>query len=156
MSLLSDQEKISLSSHFLWNTFQSKWLWKIEWMYWNYLWIVGKLSYNVLVFIFSVQPVVKTSAASYVPTTNTGMVSMNNPACHHAIVLAVHETGSSPKKLRAVLAPKLMKPRLYSKWKVEPLRFMNRLKCEEPIYFCVPMSGTTESCHLFLEDYTLW
>ena len=84
------------------------------------------------------------------------MVSMNNPACHLAIVLAVHETGSSPKTLRAVLAPKVVKPRLHSKWKVEPLRFMKRLKCEESIYFCVPMKDTTESYHLSLEDYTLW
>ena len=98
----------------------------------------------------------KTSAVSYVPPTNTGMVSMNNPACHHGIVLAVHETGSSPKTLHTVLAPKLVKHHLYSKWKVEPLRFMNRLKCEEPIYFCVPMSDSKESDHLSLKDYTLW
>jgi hypothetical protein len=106
--------------------------------------------------LFSVQPIVKTSAVSHVPPTNSGMVNMNNPACHHAIVLAVHEAGGNPKTLRAILAPKLVKRRLSCKWKVEALRFMNRLKCEEPVYFCVPMSDTTESEHLLLQDYTLW
>ena len=114
-----------------------------------------KFSFSVKHFS-DVQPVVKTSAVSYVPPTNTSMVTTKNPACHHAIVLAVHDTGSSPKTLRAILAPKLVKHHLQSKWKVEPLRFMNRLKCEEPIYFCVPISDTKESLHLSLEDYTLW
>jgi hypothetical protein len=99
---------------------------------------------------------VTTTAVSYVPPNNTGMVNIDNPACHLAIVLAVHETGSSPKTLRAVLAPKHVKSRLYNKWKVEAIRFMSRLKCEEPVFFCVPVPDVRESDHLSLQDYTLW
>ena len=83
------------------------------------------------------------------------MVDLNNPACHHAIVLAVHETDNSPNSLHAVLAPKHAERRLYNKWRVKGLRFTSRLKYKEPIYFCVPMSGTTEGDHLPLKDYTL-
>ena len=98
---------------------------------------------------------VRTGSVSYVPQTNANMVNMNNPACHRAIVWAVHETGSSPNSLHAVLAPKHAEHRLNNKWRVEGSRFMSRLKYEEPIYFCVPMSDTTESDHLPLKDYTL-
>ena len=62
------------------------------------------------------------------------MVNMNNAACHRAIVLAVHETGGSPNSLHAVLAPKHAERRLYNKWRrAKGLRFMSRLKDEEPI-----------------------
>jgi hypothetical protein len=98
---------------------------------------------------------VKTSTAvSFVPPMSASMVNMNNPACHHAIVLAVHKCDGSPKALHAVLAPKHAENRLSTKWNVKGWRrLMSRLKCDEPVYFCVPMS---KSAHLFLEDYTLW
>ncbi len=106
-------------------------------------------------YTFSVQPIVKTSSVSFVPQTSSDMVDMNNPACHHAIVLVVHETDNSPNSLHAVLAPKHAERRLYNKWRVKGLRFMRRLKYEELIHFCVPMSDTTEGDHLPLKDYTL-
>ena len=97
----------------------------------------------------------KTSSVSYVPRTNSGMVDMNNPGIHRGIVLAVHDIHSSPSTLHAVLAPKLEENRLHDKWETKGCRFMSRLKYDEPIYFCVPMSDTAESEHLSLKDYTL-
>ena len=98
----------------------------------------------------------KTSTTvSFVPSMSASMVNMNNPVCHRAIVLAVHKSGGSPKTLHAVLAPKHAEKRLLTKWNVIGLRFSRRLKCDEPVYFCVPMSDITESEHLLLKDYTL-
>jgi hypothetical protein len=99
---------------------------------------------------------VKTSTAvSFVPQMSASMMNVNNPACHRAIVLAVYKCGGSPNTLYAVLAPKHAESRLSTKWNVIGLRFTSRLKCEEPVYFCVPMSDITESEHLLLKDYTL-
>ena len=100
----------------------------------------------------------KTSTAvSFVPPMNASMVNMNNPGCRRAIVLAVHKSGSTPKTLHAVLAPKQAERHLLAKWEVKGCPFSGgALKCEEPVYFCVPMSDTTESDHLLLKDYTLW
>ncbi len=97
----------------------------------------------------------KTSAVtSYFPPTNAGMVSMNNPAYHRAIVLAVHDISSSPKKLYVVLAPKKALNDVNAKWNVvnEIHNFMAPIRSNEPIYFCVPLS---DGDHLPLEDHTL-
>jgi hypothetical protein len=91
---------------------------------------------------------------SFVPPTNAGVVDMNNPACHYAIVFAVHEIGSSTKTLHAVLAPKEALNDVKAKWNVvkEIRKFEDPLKRKEPIFFCVPQS---DSHHLPLEDHTL-
>ncbi len=96
----------------------------------------------------------KTSAVSYLPSTNPGMVNMNNPACHYAIVLAVHDTSTSPKTLYSVLAPKEALSDVKAKWNVvtEIRKFQDPLQSNEPIYFCVPLS---DGNHLPLEDRTL-
>jgi hypothetical protein len=105
-----------------------------------------------LVYIYSVQAVVKTrtgvtivpptrTVVTIFPPTETGIVDMKNPACHHAIALAVHDTSSSPKTVRTVLAPKHMESYLYKKWGARGVRFTSRLKYEELIYVSVdPMS----------------
>ena len=96
----------------------------------------------------------KTSPVSSVPPTNSHRMEVNNPACHCAIVLAVHDTGSSPKKLQAVLAPKDALEDVKRKWKVEKeiRKFDDPVNSGELIYICVPLSDTH---HLLLEDHTL-
>ena len=94
------------------------------------------------------------SAVSYSTPTNPGMVNTNNPACHPAIVLAVHDISSSPRKLYVVLAPKKALNDVNAKWNVvnEVHKFQDPLQSNEPIYFCVPLS---DGNHLPLEDHTL-
>lgn len=100
----------------------------------------------------------KTSSRdSYVPLARGGMVDMKNPACHSAIVLAVHETSNCPKTLRAVLAPKEALKEVQARWKVvEEIRnFEKSLKFEETVYFCVPLSDSDDDVHLSLKDHAL-
>ena len=69
---------------------------------------------------------------------------------HSAIVLAVHNIGSHPKTLHAVLAPKQAKV----DFEIDGIiNFMNPLQPHEKISICVPM---TENDHLPLQDNTLW
>ena len=100
----------------------------------------------------------KTSSRdSYVPPAKSGMVNMKNPACHSAIVLAIHETSSFPKKLRAILAPKSALQEVQARWKVgnKVRKFEKFLKCEETVYFCVPLSDSNDDVHLSLKDHAL-
>ena len=100
----------------------------------------------------------KTSSRdSYVPPAKSGMVDMKNPACHSAIVLAIHETSSCPKTLRAVLAPKEALKEVQARWKVkkEIRNFEKSLKFEETVYFCVPLSESNDDVHLSLKDHAL-
>ena len=110
---------------------------------------------------FSVQPGVNTSAVvSFVPPTNGGLVEMNNPAIHRAIVLTVHDTVTSPKTLHAVLAPKASLTAVERNWSVEQekkIRIFNKpLRSEEEIYFCVPLSEVNVDDHLPVEDHIFW
>ena len=97
------------------------------------------------------------SRESYVPLAKGGMVDMKNPACHYAIVLAVYETSSCPKKLRAVLAPKEALKEVQARWKVgnKVRKFEKSLKREETVYFCVPLSDSNDDVHLSLKDHAL-
>ena len=97
------------------------------------------------------------SRESYVPLAKDGMVDMKNPACHSAIVLAIHETSSCPKKLRAVLAPKEALEEVQATWKVgnKVRKFEKSLKSEETVYFCVPLSDSNDDVHLSLKDHAL-
>ncbi len=110
---------------------------------------------------FSVQPAVKTSAVdSFVPPTNGGLVEVNNPAVHRAIVLTVHDTGTSPKTLHAVLAPQALFNDVEKTWSVEQenkiRKFNKPLRSEEEIYFCVPLSEVNVNDHLPIEDHIFW
>ena len=96
---------------------------------------------------------VKTSADSVVHPTNGDKVNINSAARYSAFVWAVHKTDSFPKRLYAVLAPRDRRGDLQEKWKVGGSHFMARVRAEEPIYFCVPLSVDE---HLPLNDYTLW
>ena len=100
----------------------------------------------------------KTSSRdSYVPPAKGGMVNMKNPACHSAIVLAMHETSSCPETLRAVLAPKEALQEVKTRWKVEKeiRNFEKSLKFGETVYFCVPLSESNDDNHLPLKDHAL-
>jgi hypothetical protein len=80
-------------------------------------------------------------------------VNNNIPILYDGVVFAVHKTGSIPKTLRAVLAPKHERRDVKDDLEVERINFMHRLRPEEAIFFCVPMS---DSDHLPLKDNTLW
>jgi hypothetical protein len=104
---------------------------------------------------FSILSFVKRIVGSILPLWGSGMVEVNNPACHSAIALAVHKTDSSPKTLRAVLAPAVALSDVKTSWNAETdkiRKFDEPLKSKEPIYFCVPLS---DSHHLPLKDHTL-
>ena len=79
-------------------------------------------------------------------------------AIHRAIVCAVHETSSSPKKLYAILAPKQARKAVREKWGVasNDIRKFSKCLCDEdPVYICVPSSDNDDD-HLPLEDFTIW
>ena len=80
------------------------------------------------------------------------------PPFHRAIVFAVHETGSSPKKLYAVLAPRQSFKDVRTRWSVIPKfirKFDDPLRSKEQVYICVPSSEENDDDHLPLKDYTL-
>ena len=97
---------------------------------------------------------VKTNPVSYLPPVTTDVLENVNLPCHRAIVLAVHDTSSTPKILHAILAPKEALNDIKTKWKVvkEIRKFDDPLKSEESVFFCVPLN---DSDHLPLEDHTL-
>ena len=97
---------------------------------------------------------------AYSPSHNpsTEDPTANNEAIHRAIVCAVHETDSSPKKLYAVLAPKHALEDVRVKWGVTRKlirKFDKFLRSEEPVYICVPLSEENDDDHLPLKDFTL-
>jgi hypothetical protein len=63
--------------------------------------------------------------------------------------LAVHDTGSSPSVLHAVMGPKHYERLLHKEWKVKGCDFMDPLSTNDTVYFCVPIA---EEEHLYLED----
>ena len=83
----------------------------------------------------------------------------NNPAIHRAIAFAVHKTGSIPKKLCAFLVPRdMFKDILVRYQSVKPeviQKFDKRLRSNEEVYICVPLSEDNDNDHLPLKDYTL-
>jgi hypothetical protein len=93
-------------------------------------------------------PILKPSDDASLPPYSKILVNDNQPPCD-AIVLSVHNIGSNPKTLHAVLAPTQEKVN----FKFEVTNFMEPLKPREEIYFCVPMSDID---HFKLEDNTLW
>ena len=94
----------------------------------------------------------KESSDSVVPQSVDDEVNIDRAARYSAFVWAVHKTGSIPKRLYAVLAPKNRKGDLKEEWESDGVHLMCRVRDEEPIYFCVPL---TDSDHLPLENYTL-
>ena len=112
----------------------------------------GEPILNALLSIFSIQPVVKESSDSAVPPPGDNEVNIHSAARYSAFVWAVHKTGSDPKRLHAVLAPRDQRGDLKEKWESDGLHLMGRVRHDEPIYFCVPLSN---SDHLLLENYTL-
>ena len=97
---------------------------------------------------------------AYLPPHNPGTEepTPNNEAIHRAIVCAVHETDSCPKKLYAVLAPKHALEDVREKWGVTQKlirKFDKFLRSEEPVYICVPLSDDNDDDHLPLKDFTL-
>ena len=78
---------------------------------------------------------------------------ITDPIPYDGVVFAVHKTGSIPKTLRAVLAPKHGRRDVKDDLEVKETDFMHCLRPKEAIYFCVPMS---DSDHLPLKDNTLW
>ena len=111
----------------------------------------GEPILNAFLSTFSIQPVVKESSGSDVPQPGDDEVNINS-ARYSAFVWAVHKTGSIPKRLHAVLAPRDQRGDLKEKWESDGLHLMGRVRDDEPIYFCVPLS---DSDHLPLENYTL-
>ena len=111
--------------------------------------IVGGPNCKICLCIFSVHPVMTTRPDSYVPPPNADMLHMNNLRIHRAIVLAVHDTGSSPSVLHAVMGPKHYERLLHKEWKVKGCDFMDPLSTNDTVYFCVPIA---EEEHLYLED----
>ena len=89
---------------------------------------------------------------------STQQPSLNNEAIYRAIVCALHEIDSSPKKLCAVLAPKHALEDVHIKWGVARKlirKFDKLLRSEEPVYICVPLSEDNDDDHLPLKDFTL-
>ena len=111
---------------------------------------------HVLLSILSLQLVVKTGHDG-LPPTKGGMVDIANPACHSAIVFAVHKTSSCPKILSAVLASKEALHEVQNHWNVvdKIRKFEKSLKLNETVYFCVPLSESNDDDHLFLKDRAL-
>ena len=75
-----------------------------------------------------------------------------------AIVCAVHETSSSPKKLSAVLAPQQAYEDVQEKWGITRnfIRNFEKGLCDqEAVYICVPKSEDNDDDHLPLKDFTL-
>ena len=98
-------------------------------------------------------------SSSIMDTTNSVTCEADSPqAIHRAIVCAVHETSSSPKKLYAILAPKQALRAVCEKWAVtsNDIRKFSKCLCDEdPVYICVPSSDNDDD-HLPLEDFTIW
>ena len=97
---------------------------------------------------------------AYSPSHNpsTEDPTANNQAIQGAIVCAVHETDSSPKKLYAVLAPTHALKDVQVKWDETGRlirKFEKSLRSEEPVYICVPLSEENDDDHLPLKDVTL-
>ena len=80
------------------------------------------------------------------------------PACQRAIVFAVQEIGTKPKKLYAVMAPKQAFEEVRVTWHATRKfirKFENPLRSQEEVYICVPSSEEKDEDHLPLKDYTL-
>ena len=88
----------------------------------------------------------------------TSSVTCEAAVLHTAIVCAVHETSSSPKKLSAVLAPQHACEDVQEKWGITPnfIRNFDKGLCDqEAVYICVPKSEDNDDDHLPLKDFTL-
>ena len=98
-------------------------------------------------------------SSSMIDTTNSMTCEADSPqAIHRAIVCAVHETSSSPKKLCAILAPKQALRAVCEKWGVTSKDICKFSKClcdEDPVYICVTLSDNDKD-HLPLKDIRTW
>ena len=98
-------------------------------------------------------------SSSMMDTINSETCEADSPqALYRAIVCAVHQTSSSPKKLYAILAPKQACKAVREKWGVtsNDIRKFSKCLCDEdPVYICVPSSDNDED-HLPLKDFTIW